>query len=207
MSYKIAKTFLVGPFIFLMSLTASAQGEPDFQSISQHDIVFHNRKFPPSSSPQVDKIRNTLTFAGHLIRLLVTAGPPDAMLSYRIAGLTNPTLRIPVGSGLRLTVVNVDDDMVHDLVISAPQAAYPVRPNVPPGAVHTHPLPARDGDTIQAEALVFQTLRPGTFDYFCSTAAHAKGGMHGRLEVVPGSQGSSRSKNSKRHSDKGGSHD
>lgn len=207
MSNKMAKMFLVVPVILLMSLPAPAQAHPDFHLISQHDMVFHNRKFPASSSLKVDKAGNTLTFSGSLIQLLVTAGPPDAMLSYRIAGLTNPTLRIPVGTRLRLTVVNVDDDMVHDLVISAPQVTYPVQPKIPPGVVHTHPLSARRGESMQAQELVVQPLRPGSFDYFCSTPAHAKGGMHGRLEVFAGSQGSSRRNQSKRGSDQGGSHD
>lgn len=187
MSNNLHRTFFIAPIIFLLALSTSGQSGPDFQLIARHAVVFHSRKFPSPTSPQVDKARNTLTFSGSRIHILALAGPENAMFSYKIAGLTNPTLRVPAGVRVHLVVVNVDDDMSHDLVIWHPRRSYPVRPDVPPQAVRTHALPPRHGQTYQAEVLLIQALRPGSFDYFCSIPGHAKGGMHGRLDVLPGS--------------------
>jgi len=184
LSNNTQRIFAVAPIIFLLAIASPGQPGSNFQLIARHDIVFHGREFPSSTFPQVNKAQNALTFSGSRIHIVALAGPEEAMFSYRIAGLTNPTLRVPVGARIHLTVVNIDDDMFHDLVISLPHRYFPVHPEIPPQAVRTHPLPARHDETFQAEVLVIQALRPGSFDYFCSIPGHAKGGMHGRLEVL-----------------------
>jgi hypothetical protein len=181
------KIFFTAAIVFLLALTASGQPGPGFKLITQHNVVFQGQNFPSSTSPQVDKAQNTLTFSGAEIRILALAGPEDAMLSYKIAGLTNPTLRVPAGSRIQLTVVNIDDDMYHDLVIWHPRGSFSVRPEIPPQALRTHSLKPRHGQTSQAEVLVLQAIQPGSYEYFCSTRGHAKGGMHGLLDVLPDS--------------------
>lgn len=183
MSHKMRRTFFIMPAMLLLALSASGQTEA-FKLVARHSVVFHGRKFPSSSSAQVNKAENTLTFSGSSIRIVALAGPEDNMFSYRIAGLTNPTLRIPAGARVRLTVVNVDDDMSHDLVVSPPHKAFPARPEIPPHAVRTTRLAARHGEACQGEVLLIQAMRAALCDYFCSVPGHAKGGMHGRLEVL-----------------------
>ena len=207
MSNKIHRTLFVASMIFLLAVTTVGQSGPDFQLISRHAVVFHSREFPSPTSPQVNKAQNTLTFSGSRIHILALAGPEENMFSYKIAGLTNPTLRVPAGSRVHLTVVNIDDDMSHDLVISYPRRSYPERPEVPPHAVRTHSLSPRHGQTYQAEVLLIQALRPGSYEYFCSIPGHAKGGMHGRLEVLRDSRAESRSGASQRLTKTGGIHE
>jgi hypothetical protein len=204
MSNKIQKMFFVASTMFLLALAASGQLQQNFKLVARHHVVFQGRKFTSSTSPQVNKAENTLTFSGSQIPILALAGPEDAMFSYRVAGLTNPTLRVPTGARLRLTVVNVDDDMSYDLVISSPHASFPQRPEVPLQAVRTPRLAARHGETFQGEVLMIQVLRPGSYDYFCSVPGHPKGGMHGRLEV---SRDSRMESASRRLTNQGGTHE
>src|SRR5688500_5864543 len=51
-----------------------------------------------------------LTYTEKEIRLVVTTGPEDDMLSYRIQGMRNPILAVPAGATLRILFVNVDTD-------------------------------------------------------------------------------------------------
>jgi hypothetical protein len=182
---KIERAFSVAAALLLLPIATSGQLESHFKLVASHGVVFHGRQFPSSTPAQINKTENTLTFSQSEIRITALAGPEDAMFSYRINGLTNPTLRLPAGGRLRLTVVNVDDDMSHDLVISSPHSSFPERPEVPPHAVRTPLLSARRGEVFQGEVLLIQPLRPGAYDYFCSVPGHAKGGMRGRIEVFP----------------------
>lgn len=184
MTNTTQKTFFAAAIVCLLALAASGQPGPGFKLITQHNVVFQGQNFPSPTSPQVDKAQNTLTFSGSEIHILALAGPEGAMLSYKIAGLTNPTLRVLVGSRIQLTVVNIDDDMSHDLVIWHPRGSFPVQPEIPPQALRTHSLTQRHGQASQAEVLVIQALRPGSYEYFCSTRGHAKGGMHGLIDVL-----------------------
>src|SRR4029079_9812961 len=61
---------------------------------------------------KIDK--TTITFTQNEIRLVVTTGPEDDMLSYRIQGVRNPTLVVPSGETLRVLFVHVDGCMKHD---------------------------------------------------------------------------------------------
>src|SRR5829696_146011 len=54
-------------------------------------------------SRSVGKIGGSnLTFGEKEIRLVITTGPEDDMLSYRIQGVRNPNLIVPAGATLRI---------------------------------------------------------------------------------------------------------
>lgn len=59
--------------------------------------------------------KTSLGFTEKEIRLVVTTGPEDDMLSYRIQELRNPTLVVPPGATLKILFVNTDYDMRHDI--------------------------------------------------------------------------------------------
>lgn len=183
---SILRTIVRTSIVLLLALNVFGQSRPEFQIIGRSQLILRGGVFPSSTSAQVDKAQNTVTFSGSNIHVLILAGPESNMFSYKIAGLTNPTLRIPAGVRIRLTVINVDDDMIHNLVISSPVRSFPERPEVPPAAVRTRSLPPRHGKTFSTDKLVIQALRPGRYVYFCSLPGHAKGGMHGPLEVYQG---------------------
>ena len=83
-----------------------------------------------------------------------------------IAGQVNPTLRVPAGSSVRLTVHN-GDGMMHDIAI--------------PGlGVKSGPV-NRKGAVTEVTFTVGQ--EPATWDYYCTVAGHRQAGMGGLLVV------------------------
>lgn len=127
--------------------------------------------------------RKTLTFRRKTVRLVVTSGPDKDMLSYRIAGLRNPTLVVPVGATLKALFINTDEDMAHNLRFSAQRA--PFRKAPPEGAtVGTADLPHRTKTALHAEDVTLHVpARPGAYTYLCTVPGHAQGGMYGTLIV------------------------
>jgi len=132
-------------------------------------------KSATSGSLSADK--KTLTFRQKVVRLVVHSGPASDMLSYRIAGLRNPTLVVPAGATLRALFINTDDDMTHNLrfgmqhAVSAPSVGTP-------GLAHKTATVVRAADvTLRVPP------RPGTYYYFCTVPGHAQGGMWGTLRA------------------------
>lgn len=132
---------------------------------------------------------STLSFTQAEVRLVVTTGPDDDMLSYRIQGLRNPTLVIPAGATLRLLFINVDADMRHDMRFGHVTAPFGVAVEIEETAGTTK-LPSRvEGGPFQAEEIVLKANSTGLYKYFCSIRGHAKDGMWGNVAVgvAPGS--------------------
>jgi len=130
-----------------------------------------------------DATGDTLTFRRKTIRLVVTTGPEDDMLSYRIANRRNPTLVVPPSALLQVLFVNSDDDMSHDLRFGATPKAFADRPSAV-GATGSMTLPHRTEKNVAVEELTLRVSEtPGRFSYYCTMRGHAKGGMVGTLIV------------------------
>ena len=137
------------------------------------------RTSPP---PWRDTAANALVFRSRQVAVTVLGGPAGRMLSFRIAGLTNPTLVVPTGARVTVTFVNVDDDMDHNFAITTmppPFARVPAAGTI----VGTPEIPPGPADRRSGEVLVFRAVRAGHFFYLCTVAGHARGGMWGRLEI------------------------
>lgn len=124
--------------------------------------------------------RKTLTFRQKTVRLVVHSGPANDMLSYRIAGLRNPTLIVPAGATLKALFINTDDDMMHNLHFTVQKPPFK-------GAVKsagTANLPHKSETAYHAEDLTMRLpTRAGTYTYLCTVPGHAPGGMYGTLIV------------------------
>ena len=82
------------------------------------------------------------------------------MLSYRIAGLRNPTLVVPAGATLKALFLNTDDDMTHNLRFGAQHTAS--APSVgTPGLAHKTQAAFH-----AADATLRVPPKPGTYYYF-----------------------------------------
>ena len=125
--------------------------------------------------------KKALTFRAKTVHLVVHTGPENDMLSYRIAGLRNPTLVLPRGAVLNILFVNTDDDMLHDLRFTTQRAPFPMQP-YPKQSLGTTPLRHRTETTYYSEQLTLRAA-PGTYTYLCTVKGHAKGGMFGTLIV------------------------
>jgi len=121
--------------------------------------------------------KKTLTFSQKTVRLVARSGPASDMLSYRIAGLRNPTLVVPAGATIKALYINTDDDMTHNLrfgaqhVASAPSVGTPNLAHKAETAFHA------------ADVTLRVPAKPGTYYYFCTIPGHAQGGMWGTLRV------------------------
>ena len=129
------------------------------------------------------KNKTTLTFTENEIRLVVTTGPGEDMLSFRIQGIRNPTLVVPSGATLKILYVNVDDDMKHDIRFGHVTAEFTTAPDIIETAGADKLPPKSEDGEMQAEELVLKAKEDGVYKYFCSVSSHAKGGMWGNIAV------------------------
>lgn len=128
------------------------------------------------------KDKTTLTFTEHEIRLVITTGPEDDMLSYRIQGIRNATLVVPTGATLKILFINVDGDMKHDIRFGHVMAEFTANPDVKE-TVGAEKLTAMTDGVMQAVEFVIKAHDNGMYKYFCSVGSHAKGGMWGNIAV------------------------
>ncbi|MGB7069824.1 MAG: sulfocyanin-like copper-binding protein [Pyrinomonadaceae bacterium] len=124
-----------------------------------------------------------LVFTDREIDLVVTTGPEDDMLSYRIQGMRNPTLVVPSGVTMRILFINTDVDMRHDVRFGHKSPPFDMVVDLD-GTAGSGRLTPRSADGIlQAEAVVLKANSNGEYVYFCAVRGHAKGGMWGNVAV------------------------
>lgn len=122
--------------------------------------------------------KKTITFRQKRIALTAVSGPASDMLSYRIAGLKNPTLVVPEGATLTVRFINTDDDMTHNLRFGSQHTA-----STP--SVGTPDLAHRTQSAFRAATVTVRAPeKQGTYYYFCTVPGHAQGGMWGTLRVL-----------------------
>lgn len=134
---------------------------------------------------RIDKERNTVTFATAVASFAVVAVPPRGPdMTFRIAGLTDPTVAVPAGANVTVTFINADSDEAHgwELTTAVPPFSFQPGPPAFPGAFARglgDPTPAGDG----AETITFTARTSGSYQYVCPMPGHAQMGMHGAFIV------------------------
>ena len=127
--------------------------------------------------------KTNLTFTGDNIQIVVTSGPEDDMLSYRIQGMRNPTILLSSGATVTVWFVNMDGDMQHDIRFGDVIGDFSAVPDLAETA-GTEKLAAHEEKApMQAEKIVIKANEDGAYKYFCSVRGHAKGGMWGNVLV------------------------
>ena len=114
-----------------------------------------------------------LTFTEKEIRLVVTTGPEDDMLSYRIQGMRNPTLVVPEDVTLRVLFVNMDGDMKHDVRFAHIMGEFTLDPGIAQAAGSEKLGAHEDGAPLQAAELVLESNEDGAYKYACRPGACA----------------------------------
>jgi rusticyanin len=135
----------------------------------------------------VDRAANRITFTSSDARLTVEASPSMPDESFRIAGLTNPTLVVPRGTTVTIELINADSDMAHGLVVTARGAEsseMPMMADPPafPGAALWF-LGESTSAGMHEGSLTFAADRSGTYAYLCPVPGHAQKGMVGTFLV------------------------
>jgi rusticyanin len=137
---------------------------------------------------QVSKAANTITFTTTTVRLAIIASPsgsPDE--TFRVAGLVNPRIIVPVGAQVTIQLVNADPDTAHGLVITASGASaswmpmMTARPAFTGAALWFLGNPTSAG--LHEDTLTFTATAPGTYHYLCPVPGHAQKGMSGIITV------------------------
>jgi rusticyanin len=139
----------------------------------------------------ISRAMGTVTFATRTVRLVALAGPaggPDE--TFRIAGLVNPKIIVPVGARVSIEVINADPDTSHGLVITASQdrsSSMPMmtaRPAFTGSALWFLCDPTAAG--MHAGTLAFTAGAPGSYQYLCPVPGHVQKGMTGIFTVTTG---------------------
>jgi len=155
--------------------------------VSPHIAVRLASQVPADA--RVNRTSGTIVFTTTSVRLVVVASPaggPDE--TFRIAGLVNPSLVVPVGASVHIKVINADPDMAHGLVITGSRGARSWMPMMTARPAFTGSalwfLGNPTGAGMHAGNLNFTATRPGTYWYLCAVPGHARKGMIGKLVVT-----------------------
>ncbi len=156
------------------------------QPISQAQATALGASAPAGAT--VGQTAKRITFQTSDVRLAVVASPsggPD--LTFRIAGLVNPTIVVPLGATVTVQVVNADPDMSHNWAVVNAQAPFSYM-SMMSGAVFAGASSAPLGDPTSAglpsETISFTASTAGTYTYLCQVPGHAAQGMYGTFQVV-----------------------
>ena len=144
---------------------------------------------------------NTVVFDSNDLSIVVLALMPDKAVNltgmqppsyatgdvFVIYGLIDPTIVVRTGASVQFTVVNLDDDMYHNLVVSpyGPPYGYMSMQGMMSGNWMPYLPPADYAQGSAQEYSYTLTMnQPGTFWYLCTYQGHAESGMYGQLIVT-----------------------
>jgi uncharacterized cupredoxin-like copper-binding protein len=135
----------------------------------------------------IDRAARTITFTTASVSLTVVASPSGAAGSFRIAGLTDPSVSVPAGAHVSIQLVNADADTAHGLAImpaGAERSYLPMMtaaPVFPQAALWFLGQPTTAG--MHAGTLAFTATTPGRYQYLCPIPGHARDGVAGSFTV------------------------
>ncbi|MBV9661039.1 MAG: hypothetical protein JO337_07775 [Acidimicrobiales bacterium] len=138
----------------------------------------------PTGATQ-DKAADTVTFHTDTVSFNAVSVPPGGPdMTFRIAGLVNPTLVVPEGATVTVVFINADTDEAHGWEVTAAQPPFQFQPGTAAfaGAFARglgDPTVAGDG----TETITFTADKTGTYQYVCPMPGHAQMGMHGAFDV------------------------
>lgn len=135
----------------------------------------------------VNRAARTITFTTMNVHLAVLASPSMPAESFRIAGMTNPTVSVPAGAHVTIELVNADADMAHGLVIMPTAAVGSYMPMVAAAPSFTGAdlwfLGKPTAAGMHAGTMNFTAAAPGSYKYLCPVPGHAREGMAGTFVV------------------------
>lgn len=169
------------PGTVMGTLFANAPGP----RVSAADAQRLGAQVPAGAS--IDKAARTITFTTTSVHLAVLASPSMPAESFRIAGMTNPTVSVAAGARVTIELVNADTDMTHGLVIMPAGTASSAMPMMTAAPAFTGSAlwflgkPTAAG--MHAGTITFTATAPGSYQYLCPVPGHARKGMAGTLTV------------------------
>lgn len=141
------------------------------------------------SGATVDQAINTISFQTTNVRLTVLASPSDGPdMTFRIAGLTDPTITVPQGATVTVQLIDADSDTSHGWLLTQAQPPFPSMammqaPIAFPGSF-AMPLGEPTAAGMHSETISFTAATAGHYTYLCPVAGHAQQGMYGAFSVT-----------------------
>jgi rusticyanin len=134
----------------------------------------------------VDACANRITFTGPEVHFVVEAVPPgNPDMTFRIAGLINPTIVVQQGAAVTIELVN-DDNEAHGWTVIAASPPFAFHPPTAPAFPHAATIigaPANGHHN--ARTTTFTAAPAGQYQYICPMPGHAEMGMHAAFIVAP----------------------
>ena len=135
----------------------------------------------------VDKSANTITYTGTNVKIVMLGGPKEADEKFIIAGLINPTLRIPQGANITMEIINKDEGMSHGVEITTATPPYTYMSMMQGGGIYPgasiQPIPKAASNQYPASQVSFAVSNVGEFYYLCQYPGHAANGMYGKIII------------------------
>lgn len=156
---------LIAVVILALTGTMSAFAHQSFTLVSREKKTVKQTDIAAAEKGQTvgTKDKKTLTFTEKEIRLVVTTGPEDDMLSFWIQGMRNPTLVVPPAATLKILFVNVDTDMRHDVRFGHVEGEFTLAPELDKTAGSTKLTSKSEDDVMQAEEVVIRSTENGLY--------------------------------------------
>lgn len=134
----------------------------------------------------VDKNKNTITYSGDNIKIVIAASPKQADEKFIIGGLVNPTVYIPKNSNINIELINEDEDTPHTLEITNAAPPYAnmtmMQGSIYPGSI-IGTIPPAANNKFYTDTTSFKASYDGEFHYICQYPGHAAEGMYGKITV------------------------
>lgn len=154
--------------------------------VSASDVTALGSTAPNGAT--VDQAGNRITFKTQDVHLTVLASPADGPdMTFRIAGLADPTIVVPKGATVTVQFIDADSDTSHGWLLTSaqPPFSYMAMMEAPAAISGSFATPLGDPTTagMHSETISFTASTPGQYTYLCPVAAHAQQGMHGTFIV------------------------
>jgi rusticyanin len=177
----------------------SYSGSVSYKTVSIKDVTNEINSQP--NDAQVSKDDNTIIFSSSNIALTSFAmmgqdainatgyNPPTQTGGdvFVMDALINPTLVVKSGTQLHITLINLDEDMAHNFVITTSGPPYSTMPMMSNGAFLNKMPILPNEEKQQGYAYEYTdsiTLdQSGTYWYVCTYPGHAEEGMYGKIIV------------------------
>lgn len=137
----------------------------------------------------INKNAKTVTYTGTNVNLVALASPHGVPnMTWEIDGLVNPTIMIPSGAKVHVTLVNPDWGYMHGFEITTTPPPYAQMPMM---SINNDfllpPLSQRTTQSLNTAEYYSRSghlhLQKGTYYYLCPVPGHARQGMYGVLKI------------------------
>lgn len=166
----------------LGSMMANAPGD----RVSQAQADTFGSASPAGAS--VDQTNNQISFQTQDVQLAVLSSPdngPD--MTFRVAGLADPTIVIPTGAHVTLQFIQSDKDTSHGWLLTASQPPFSsmAMMDTAPAFAGSSAMPLGDPTDagVHSETISFTAGAAGQYTYLCPVMGHAQQGMYGTFIV------------------------